>query len=60
MGAFLTGTMGVDLNSKEGKKEIGPGGGIPCVHVSIWMDRISKLVWPKQVEGVGEHGGVGY
>ncbi|KAF8811335.1 histidyl-tRNA synthetase [Phlegmacium glaucopus] len=53
VGAFLAGAAGVDPSSKEGKKAMGPGGGTPCVGVSIGMDRIFALVWPKW----GEKGG---
>ena len=53
MGAFLAGAAGVDPSSKEGKKAMGPGGGTPCVGVSIGMDRIFALVWPKWVERGG-------
>ncbi|KDR67989.1 hypothetical protein GALMADRAFT_257538 [Galerina marginata CBS 339.88] len=50
VGAFLAGAAGVSPDSKEGKKAMGPGGGTPCVGVSIGMDRIFALVWPKWVE----------
>jgi len=50
VGAFLAGAAGVDPNSKEGKKAMRPGGGTPCVGVSIGMDRVFALVWPKWVE----------
>jgi len=53
VGAFLAGAAGVDPSSKEGKKAMGPGGGTPCVGVSIGMDRIFALVWPKWVERGG-------
>ena len=53
VGAFLAGAAGVDPSSKEGKKAMGPGGGTPCVGVSIGMDRIFALVWPKWVEKGG-------
>ncbi|KIM41651.1 hypothetical protein M413DRAFT_444910 [Hebeloma cylindrosporum] len=53
VGAFLAGAAGVDPGSKEGKKAMGPGGGTPCVGVSIGMDRIFALVWPKWVERGG-------
>ncbi|KAF9554776.1 histidyl-tRNA synthetase [Agrocybe pediades] len=47
VGAFLAGAAGADPKSKEGKKAMGPNGGVPCVGVSIGMDRIFALVWPK-------------
>ena len=53
VGAFLAGAAGVDPSSKEGKKAMGPGSGTPCVGVSIGMDRIFALVWPKWVEKGG-------
>ncbi|KAH9486033.1 Histidine--tRNA ligase, mitochondrial [Psilocybe cubensis] len=53
VGAFLAGAAGVDPNSKEGKKAMGPGGSTPCVGVSIGVDRIFALVWPKWVEKGG-------
>jgi histidyl-tRNA synthetase len=53
VGAFLAGAAGVDPNSKEGKKAMGPCGGTPCVGVSIGMDRVFALVWPKWVERGG-------
>ena len=52
VGAFLTGAAGVDPSSKEGKKAM--AGGVPCVGVSIGMDRIFALVWPKWVEKGGK------
>ena len=51
VGAFLAGAAGVDPSSKEGKKAV--AGGTPCVGVSIGMDRIFALVWPKWVEKGG-------
>ncbi|KAF8167160.1 hypothetical protein B0H34DRAFT_680502 [Crassisporium funariophilum] len=53
VGAFLAGAAGADPASKEGKKAMGPGGGTPCIGVSIGMDRIFALVWPKWVEKGG-------
>ena len=53
VGAFLAGAAGVDPSSKEGKKAMGPSGGTPCVGVSIGMDRIFALVWPKWTEKGG-------
>ncbi|PPQ93420.1 hypothetical protein CVT25_004492 [Psilocybe cyanescens] len=53
VGAFLAGAAGADPSSKEGKKAMGPGGGTPCVGVSIGVDRIFALVWPKWVEKGG-------
>ncbi|TFK18659.1 histidyl-tRNA synthetase [Coprinopsis marcescibilis] len=44
--AFLAGAAGVKLGSKEAKKI--PS--IPCVGISIGLDRIFALVWPKWVE----------
>lgn len=43
VGAFLAGAAN---NAKEAKKTVG----IPCVGVSIGMDRIFALIWPKWVE----------
>ena len=43
VGAFLAGAAN---NAKEAKKIVG----IPCVGVSIGMDRIFALIWPKWVE----------
>lgn len=43
VGAFLAGAAN---NAKEAKKIVG----IPCVGVSIGMDRIFALVWPKWIE----------
>ena len=51
VGAFLARAVGVELSSKEGKKAI--AGGTPCVGVSIGMDRIFALMWPKWVEKGG-------
>ena len=51
VGAFLAGAAGVEPSSKEGKKAM--AGGTPCVGVSIRMDRIFALVWPKWVEKGG-------
>jgi histidyl-tRNA synthetase len=51
VGAFLAGAAGVEPSSKEGKKVM--GGGTPCVGVSIGMDRIFALVWPKWIEKGG-------
>ena len=51
VGAFLVGAAGVEPCSKEGKKAM--AGGTPCVGVSIGMDRIFALVWPKWVEKGG-------
>jgi histidyl-tRNA synthetase len=51
VGAFLAGAAGVEPSSKEGKKAA--AGGTPCVGVSIGMDRIFALVWPKWVEKGG-------
>ena len=51
VGAFLAGAAGVEPSSKEGKKAM--AGGSPCVGVSIGMDRIFALVWPKWVEKGG-------
>ena len=51
VGAFLAGAAGVEPSSKEGKKAM--AGGTPCVGVSIGMDRIFALVWPKWVEKGG-------
>ena len=53
VGAFLAGAAGVDPSSKEGKKAMGPGGGTPCIGVSIGMDRIFAIMWPKWVEKGG-------
>ena len=53
VGAFLAAAAGVDPSSKEGKKAMGPNGGAPCIGVSIGMDRIFALVWPKWVEKGG-------
>ena len=51
VGAFLVGAAGAEPSSKEGKKAM--AGGTPCVGVSIGMDRIFALVWPKWVEKGG-------
>jgi len=53
VGAFLASAAGVDPNSKEGKKAMGPGGSTPCVGVSIGMERIFALLYPKWVEKGG-------
>ncbi|KAF8958318.1 histidyl-tRNA synthetase [Flammula alnicola] len=53
VGAFLAGAAGADPASKEGRKAMGPGGGIPCVGVSIGMDRVFALVWPRWIERGG-------
>ena len=47
----MAGAAGVEPSSKEGKKAM--AGGTPCVGVSIGMDRIFALVWPKWVEKGG-------
>ncbi|KAF8200941.1 histidine-tRNA ligase [Pholiota molesta] len=55
VGSFLAGAAGVDPASKEGRKTMTIGGvvGIPCVGVSIGMDRVFALLWPKWVERGG-------
>lgn len=55
VGAFLAGAAGVDSASKEGKKAMTVGGvvGIPCIGVSIGMDRVFALLWPKWSERGG-------
>ncbi|KAF9483342.1 histidine-tRNA ligase [Pholiota conissans] len=55
VGAFLAGAAGANPASKEGKKAMMVGGqvGIPCVGVSIGMDRVFALLWPKWVERGG-------
>ena len=55
VGAFLAGAAGVDAASKEGKKAMLVGGivGIPCIGVSIGMDRVFALLWPKWAERGG-------
>ncbi|KAF5312806.1 hypothetical protein D9619_002354 [Psilocybe cf. subviscida] len=60
VGAFICGAAGIaDLSSKEAKKALGPLGGTPCIGVSIGMDRIFAIVWPKWVERAGGGGGRG-
>jgi histidyl-tRNA synthetase len=51
VGTFLAGAAGIEPSSKEGKKAM--AGGAPCIGVSIGMDRIFALVWPKWVEKGG-------
>lgn len=55
VGSFLAGAAGVDPASKEGRKTMTIGGvvGIPCVGVSIGMDRVFALLWPKWIERGG-------
>ncbi|KAF9055611.1 hypothetical protein BJ165DRAFT_1335893 [Panaeolus papilionaceus] len=51
VGSFIAGANGLDAsssNAKEYKKAMAAG--TPCVGVSIGMDRIFALVWPKWVE----------
>ncbi|KAJ3509278.1 hypothetical protein NLJ89_g5304 [Agrocybe chaxingu] len=50
VGSFLCGAAGVTptLNPKDYKKLVAPGA--PCVGVSIGIDRIFALLWPKWVE----------
>ncbi|KAF5311956.1 hypothetical protein D9619_002352 [Psilocybe cf. subviscida] len=60
VGAFICGAAGIaDLASKEAKKALGPLGATPCIGVSIGMDRIFAIVWPKWVERAGGGGGRG-
>ena len=47
----MAGAAGVEPSSKDGKKAMGSGA--PCIGVSIGMDRIFALVWPKWVEKGG-------
>ncbi|KAF8959412.1 hypothetical protein BDZ97DRAFT_1906199 [Flammula alnicola] len=46
VGAFLAGAAGADPASKEGRKAMGPRGGVPCVGVSIGRD--SRGGWTKE------------
>ena len=45
VGAFLAGSVSSDPNSKEYKKAL--ANSVPCVGVSIGMDRIFALVWQR-------------
>jgi len=51
VGAFLAGAASGDPSSKDYKKAMAAG--TPCIGVSIGMDRIFALVWPKYVEQGG-------
>ncbi|KAF9523078.1 histidyl-tRNA synthetase [Crepidotus variabilis] len=51
VGSFLAGAASGDSNSKDYKKAF--ANGTPCVGVSIGMDRIFALIWPKYVERGG-------
>jgi histidyl-tRNA synthetase len=53
VGAFIARAVDVEPSSKEGKKAMRPGGEMPCIGVSIGLDRIFALVWPKWVEKGG-------
>jgi len=46
VGAFLASAAGAAPGSKEAKKLAG----VPCVGISIGLDRVFALVWPKWVE----------
>lgn len=48
VGAFLAGSVSSDPKSKEYKK--GLANSVPCVGMSIGMDRIFALVWPRYLE----------
>jgi len=48
VGAFVAGSLSSNPNSKEYKKAL--ANSIPCVGVSIGMDRIFALVWPRYLE----------
>jgi histidyl-tRNA synthetase len=48
VGAYLAGSVSTDPNSTEYKKALADS--VPCVGVSIGMDRIFALVWPKYLE----------
>ena len=48
VGAFLAGSVPTDPNSKEYKEALTDS--VPCVGVSIGMDRIFALVWPRYLE----------
>jgi histidyl-tRNA synthetase len=48
VGAFLAGSVSSDPNSKEYKKAL--ANSVPCVGVSIGMDRIFALVWQRYLE----------
>ena len=48
VGAFLAGSVTSDPNSKEYKK--GLANSVPCVGMSIGMDRIFALVWSRYLE----------
>lgn len=48
VGAFLAGSVSSDPKSKEYKKAL--ANSVPCVGVSIGMDRIFALVWPRYLE----------
>jgi histidyl-tRNA synthetase len=48
VGAFLAGSISSNPNSKEYKKAL--ANSVPCVGVSIGMDRIFALVWPRYLK----------
>ena len=48
IGALLAGSVSTDPNSKEYKEALTDS--VPCVGVSIGVDRIFALVWPKYLE----------
>jgi len=48
VGAFVAGSVSSSPNSKEYKKAL--ANSVPCVGVSIGMDRIFALVWPRYLE----------